>query len=114
MRGGRRFLSPRWNTSTLNILKCVLSGTIYFALASLPFLDWTSKTGSYFLTNPKTGKRQTQPSVRTETQNRVRVIGGLVRAIAEGQVNPQVFVSASSVGTYGYAGFTENSPPGTD
>src|SRR5258708_19662007 len=116
MRGARRFLSPRWNTSTLNILKCVLSGTIYFALASLPFLDWTSKTGSYFLTNPKTGKRQTEASVRAETQNRVRGVGGLVRAMAEAQVKPQVFVSASSVGTYGYAGFTdvaftENSPP---
>src|SRR5260370_38223630 len=39
--------------------------------------------------------------------------------MAEAQVKPQVFVSASSVGTYGYAGFTdaeftENSPPGTD
>ena len=65
------------------------------------------------------GKRQTQASVRAETKNRVRGIGGLIRAMAEAQVKPQVFVSASSVGTYGYADFTdaeftENSSPGTD
>ena len=34
------------------------------------------------------GKRQTQASVRVETQNRVRGIGGLIRAMAEAQVKP--------------------------
>jgi uncharacterized protein (TIGR01777 family) len=65
------------------------------------------------------GKRQTQSSVRAETHNRVRAIHGLVRAMAEARVRPQVFVSASSVGTYGYAGYsdaeyTEETPAGTD
>lgn len=65
------------------------------------------------------GKRQTRASISNETQNRRRGIGGIVRAMAEARVRPLVFVSASSVGTYGYAGFsdaelTESSPPGTD
>src|SRR5258708_35879052 len=102
MRGARRFLSPRWNTSTLNILKCVLSGTIYFALASLPFLDWTSKTGSYFLTNAKTGKRQTEACGGAEPQNRVRGVGGLVSPMPEARRKPRRCGSSDSVVNYGY------------
>jgi uncharacterized protein (TIGR01777 family) len=65
------------------------------------------------------GKRQTRESISAETQNRVRGIHGLVRAMTEAQAKPQVFVCASSVGTYGFNGFTdteftEASPPATD
>jgi len=63
--------------------------------------------------------RQTEASVRAETRARARGIRGLVRAMAEARVKPRVFVSASSVGAYGYAGvtdavFTESSPAGGD
>jgi uncharacterized protein (TIGR01777 family) len=63
--------------------------------------------------------RQTRASVRAEVDTRVRGIRGLVRAMKEAAVKPRVFVSASSVGTYGYDGFTdaeftENSSPGDD
>lgn len=65
------------------------------------------------------GKRQTRESITAETQNRVRGIQGLVRAMSQIQAKPEVFVCASSVGTYGFDGFTnavftESSPPGTD
>ncbi|MHB8596447.1 MAG: TIGR01777 family oxidoreductase [Ktedonobacteraceae bacterium] len=65
------------------------------------------------------GKRQTRESISAETQNRVRGIHGLVKAMTEAQAKPQVFVCASSVGTYGFNGFTdteftEASPPATD
>jgi uncharacterized protein len=65
------------------------------------------------------GKRQTRESISVETQHRIRGIHGLVRAMTEAQVKPQVFVCASSVGTYGFDGFTdteftEASPPATD
>lgn len=65
------------------------------------------------------GKRQTRESITTETQSRVRGIHGLVGAMAQARTKPQVFVCASSVGTYGFDGFTdseftETSPPGTD
>lgn len=65
------------------------------------------------------GKRQTRESISAETQNRVRGIRGLVRAMEDAQVKPQAFVCASSVGTYGFDGFTdaeftEASPPGAD
>lgn len=65
------------------------------------------------------GERQTRESISAETQNRVRGIQGLVRAMTEAQAKPQVFVCASSVGTYGFDGFTdtaftEASPPATD
>jgi uncharacterized protein len=65
------------------------------------------------------GQRQTRKSITEETSNRVRGIQGLVQAMAEARAKPQVFVSASSVGTYGFDGltdtaFTESSPPGTD
>src|SRR5215467_15887674 len=53
------------------------------------------------------GKRQTRESITAETQNRVRGIHGLVKAMTEAQTKPQVFVSASSVGTYGFHGFTD-------
>jgi uncharacterized protein (TIGR01777 family) len=63
--------------------------------------------------------RQTEASVRAETESRERGIRGLVHAMAQARVTPPVFVSASSVGTYGYAGVTdaavtESSPPGAD
>lgn len=65
------------------------------------------------------GKRQTRESISAETQNRVRGIQGLVRAMEVVQTKPQIFVCASSVGTYGFDGFTdaeftEASPPATD
>lgn len=65
------------------------------------------------------GKRQTRESISAETQNRIRGIHGLVKAMTEAQAKPQVFVCASSVGTYGFDGFTdtaftEASPPATD
>lgn len=65
------------------------------------------------------GKRQTRESISAETQNRVRGIRGLVRAMEDAQIKPQVLVCASSVGTYGFDGFTdaeftEASSPGTD
>ncbi len=65
------------------------------------------------------GSRQTRESISAETQKRIRAIQGLVRAMTKARVKPQVFVSASSVGTYGFAGFsdaeyTEASAPGTD
>ena len=65
------------------------------------------------------GSRQTQASISAETQNRIRAIQGLIRAMTAAQAKPQVFVSASSVGTYGFDGFTdaeftESSAPGTD
>jgi uncharacterized protein (TIGR01777 family) len=65
------------------------------------------------------GKRQTRESISSETQNRMRGIRGLVGAMEEAQTKPQVFICASSVGTYGFDGFadaefTEASPPGTD
>lgn len=65
------------------------------------------------------GTRHTKASVRQETQNRILAIQGLVAAIEAATVKPTVFISASSVGTYGYDGFTdeemtENHPPGTD
>jgi uncharacterized protein (TIGR01777 family) len=65
------------------------------------------------------GKRQTQASIRAETHSRMRTIQRLVHAMEAARVHPLVFVSASSVGTYGYAGFsdteyTEESPAGTD
>jgi uncharacterized protein (TIGR01777 family) len=65
------------------------------------------------------GKRQTEATVRAETQARARAIRGLVGAMAEAHKPPSVFVCASSVGTYGYAGwtdvqFTEDSPAGSD
>ncbi len=63
--------------------------------------------------------RQTEDSVRTETASRVQAIHGLVTAMAQATNKPQVFISASSVGAYGYAGFsdaeyTEESPAGED
>ncbi len=65
------------------------------------------------------GKRQTQESINAETRDRVRGIHGLVSAMKEARVKPQVFVCASSVGTYGFDGFTdaeytETSSPGMD
>lgn len=65
------------------------------------------------------GSRQTRESISAETQNRIHAIQGLVRAMTEAEAKPQVFVSASSVGTYGFDGltdaaFTESSAPGTD
>lgn len=65
------------------------------------------------------GKRQTRESISAETQNRVRGIHGLVKAMTEAQAKPQVFMCASSVGTYGFNGFTdteftEASPPATN
>lgn len=65
------------------------------------------------------GKRQTRQSIRAETLSRTRGIRGLVKAMAEAQAKPQAFVSASSVGTYGFDGltdaeFTEARPPGAD
>lgn len=65
------------------------------------------------------GTRQTRESVSAETQSRVRGIHGLVKAMAQAQSKPQVFVSASSVGTYGFHGFTdaeftEANAPATD
>jgi len=65
------------------------------------------------------GKRQTHESISAETQNRVRGIHGLVRAMTEARAKPEVFVCASSVGTYGFDGFTdaeftEDSPHGSD
>lgn len=65
------------------------------------------------------GKRQTRESISAEVQNRVRGIQGLVGAMAGAQAKPQIFVCASSVGTYGFDGFTdtaftEASPPATD
>lgn len=65
------------------------------------------------------GSRQTRESISTETQNRVCAILGLVRAMTEAQEKPQLFVSASSIGTYGFDGFTdaeftESSAPGID
>ena len=65
------------------------------------------------------GKRQTQASVRTETQTRVRAIRGLAGAMADAHEPPAAFICASSVGTYGFAGwtdaeYTEDSPVGDD
>jgi uncharacterized protein (TIGR01777 family) len=65
------------------------------------------------------GQRQTREAIRAETENRARAIRGLVDAIEVGNAKPRVFVAASSVGTFGYAGYsddeiTESSPPGTD
>ena len=65
------------------------------------------------------GKRHNQASVRQETYDRIRAIQGLVAAMEAAAVKPAVFISASSVGTYGYSGFTderytESSPPGAD
>lgn len=65
------------------------------------------------------GTRQTRESIAAETQNRIRSTEGLKRAMAQVQTKPQVFISASSVGTYGFDGFsdaeyTEASAPGAD
>jgi uncharacterized protein (TIGR01777 family) len=65
------------------------------------------------------GKRQTRATVAAETRSRVRGIQGLVRAMTEAPARPAAFVGASSVGTYGFAGFsdveyTEDSPAGSD
>jgi uncharacterized protein len=53
------------------------------------------------------GKRQTKAGVRAETQARVRAIRGLAGAMAEAQEPPAAFICASSVGTYGFAGWTD-------
>lgn len=65
------------------------------------------------------GHRQTKESVAHETQRRIKAIRGLVQAMAAAKHKPRVFISASSVGSYGYRGytddiFTEESPPDTD
>ncbi len=65
------------------------------------------------------GQRQTQASVEAETLNRIQAIKGLVGAMSAAHTPPQVFVCASSVGTYGFAGLsdtvlTEESAPGND
>jgi uncharacterized protein (TIGR01777 family) len=64
-------------------------------------------------------QRQTANEVREEIQVRIKGINGVVRAIEAAPLKPRVLISASSVGTYGYAGltdeeFTESSPPGED
>jgi uncharacterized protein (TIGR01777 family) len=65
------------------------------------------------------GRRETRATIRAETENRARAIRGLIDAIEVANVKPRVFVAASSVGTYGYAGYSddeisESSPPGAD
>lgn len=65
------------------------------------------------------GSRQTRESIKAETQSRISAIQRLVKAMGEAQTKPQVFICASSVGTYGFNGFTdaeftESSAPGTD
>jgi uncharacterized protein len=65
------------------------------------------------------GQRQTQATIRAETQARAHAIHGLVGAMAAAHKPPALFVCASSVGTYGFAGWTdaeltEDSPAGTD
>lgn len=65
------------------------------------------------------GKRWTYEDVRQESDNRIQGIAGLVRAMREAATRPNVFVNASSVGYYGYSGYTdeemeEDHPAGSD
>lgn len=65
------------------------------------------------------GKRQTEATIRAETQARVRAIHTLTGAMGAASTPPAVFICASSVGAYGFAGwsdaeYTEDSPAGTD
>lgn len=65
------------------------------------------------------GKRLRKADVRAETQSRIQGIRRLVHVMEVASSKPATFVSASSVGTYGYAGFSddmyiESSPPGDD
>ncbi len=65
------------------------------------------------------GKRHTRADISAQSAARERGEQGIVAAMAAASVKPQVFVGASSVGAYGYAGFTdadfdESSPHGDD
>lgn len=65
------------------------------------------------------GKRWTYEGVRQESDSRIQGIAGLVRAMREAAARPDVFINASSVGYYGYAGYSDEEmdddhPAGSD